>query len=218
MVTVNVNAALVGRLAATDYQAYYDTTLNITWLADASYAKTSGYTSAGLTWENASTWVENLNFSGYDGWRLPTMIDVGNDACGNEAYSGTDCGYNVLTTDGDTVYSEMASLFYDTLGNIGLYDTDGIYPQPGSGLINTGPFSNMINGSYWTNLGSVTQSSGAWYFNFDGGQQDVGYIYSSINAWAVHDGDIGASVVPVPATVWLFVSGLIGLAGLAKRK
>ena len=35
-------------------------------------------------------------------------------------------------------------------------------------------------------------------------------------AWAVADGDIGA--VPVPAAVWLFGSGLIGLVGLARRK
>ena len=32
----------------------------------------------------------------------------------------------------------------------------------------------------------------------------------------VHDGDIGATVVPVPAAVWLFSSGLIGMAGLLR--
>ncbi len=35
-------------------------------------------------------------------------------------------------------------------------------------------------------------------------------------AWAVRDGDVGA--VPVPAAVWLFGSGLIGLLGVARRK
>jgi hypothetical protein len=34
--------------------------------------------------------------------------------------------------------------------------------------------------------------------------------------WAVHDGDIGA--VPIPAALWLFGSGLLGLVGMAKRK
>jgi hypothetical protein len=35
-------------------------------------------------------------------------------------------------------------------------------------------------------------------------------------AWAVHEGNIGA--VPIPAAVWLFGSGLIGLIGAARRK
>jgi hypothetical protein len=40
-------AALVGRVPLTaggaDYQAYFDTDQNITWLADANYQDTSGY-------------------------------------------------------------------------------------------------------------------------------------------------------------------------------
>jgi hypothetical protein len=31
-------------------------------------------------------------------------------------------------------------------------------------------------------------------------------------------GSIGTAVVPVPAAVWLFGSGLLGLVGMAKRK
>ena len=34
--------------------------------------------------------------------------------------------------------------------------------------------------------------------------------------WAVHDGNVGA--VPIPPSVWLFGSGLIGLVGIARRK
>ncbi len=45
------------------------------------------------------------------------------------AFEGTDCGYNV-----DTSTGEMASLFYDTLGNIAFYDTSGNGPQAGWGL------------------------------------------------------------------------------------
>ncbi|MCK5092950.1 MAG: VPLPA-CTERM sorting domain-containing protein, partial [Gammaproteobacteria bacterium] len=57
-----------------------------------------------------------------------------------------------------------------------------------------------------------------WYFNtYDGKQSYNGKSYSYY-AWAVHDGDVGASVVPVPAAVWLFGSGLIGLVGFARRK
>ena len=47
----NANAALETRLGGL---AVYDTDLNITWLADADYAKTSGYDADGLlSWPDA---------------------------------------------------------------------------------------------------------------------------------------------------------------------
>ncbi|MGB7934539.1 MAG: PEP-CTERM sorting domain-containing protein [Gammaproteobacteria bacterium] len=38
----------------------------------------------------------------------------------------------------------------------------------------------------------------------------------SVFAWAVHLSDVSA--IPVPATVWLFGSGLLGLIGISRRK
>ena len=50
----------------------YDDHLNITWLQDANYAKTSGYDSDGLmNWANAVDWADNLIYGGYNDWRLP---------------------------------------------------------------------------------------------------------------------------------------------------
>ena len=44
----------------------YDQDLNITWLADANYAKTSGYDPYGfMNWSRAMTWAENLSYGGY---------------------------------------------------------------------------------------------------------------------------------------------------------
>jgi hypothetical protein len=31
-------------------------------------------------------------------------------------------------------------------------------------------------------------------------------------------GNVGAAIVPLPAAVWLFGSGLLGLIGMARRK
>ncbi len=60
-------------------------------------------------------------------------------------------------------------------------------------------------------------SSDAWRFNFGGGSQGSGGKEDFDDfAWVVRSGDVSA--VPVPAAVWLFGSGLIGLLGLARRK
>jgi hypothetical protein len=77
------------------------------------------------------------------------------------------------------------------------------------------PTLSINNDFYWT--GTETDSSLAWYFIFTSGEQsftlkDQVYYLS----WAVHDGNISA--VPVPATVWLFVSGLLGLICTPGRK
>ena len=104
--------------------AFYDITLNISWLADGNAGAGSGYdaTFGGglMTWGEANAWAANLNVFGVTGWRLPTMIDTGAPGCDLSFGGGTDCGYNVQTVsaDGLTVFSEWAHLYYVTLGNL----------------------------------------------------------------------------------------------------
>ncbi|MFK5950218.1 MAG: hypothetical protein QM500_15745 [Methylococcales bacterium] len=154
-------------------------------------------------------WAAGLEVGGVSGWRLPTVIDTGASGCDN-AFTGTDCGYNVDTTTG-----EMAALFYDTLGNLAYYNTSGSGPQSGYGLSNAGPFSN-IQTFYWSGTEYAPDNSFAWEFEFNNGNQDRNGKTLGGFAWAVQSGDVSA--VPVPAAVWLFVSGFIGLIGLAKRR
>lgn len=198
---------LDGNLAT--FEAYYDTALNITWLANANYAGTT------MDWSTANTWAASLNpyGSGITGWRLPTTNDVGNDgATYTNLYQGVDYGYNITT------HSEMSHMFYVTLGDKAYYSTSGAALQPGWGLTNTGPFSNVREPAYWSATEYAPNTSTAWFFNsYDGGQINYNKT-TGFYAWAVHSGDVGASTVPVPAAVWLFGSGLVGLIGLARRK
>jgi len=55
----------------------YDSVLNITWLQDANYAKTSGYSVDGkMEWSNGKTWAESLVYHDtvrgvdWSDWRL----------------------------------------------------------------------------------------------------------------------------------------------------
>lgn len=211
-------------------EAYYDTALNITWLADANYARTTGYsgvTSLGtMTWSVANNWAADLDpyGSGISGWRLPTTLDVGNDGpTFTNYYQGVDAGYNI------TAQSEMSHMFYVTLDNTAFSSILGIYPQPGYGLSNTGPFndpqgaSTLQLGQYWSATSSSVNANNAWYFNFRTGEQRSDGLRqtSYFNAWAVHDGDVGVAVmstVPVPAASWLFGAGLLGLMGMVQKR
>ena len=193
------------------FEAYYDTTLDITWLADANYAGTN------MDWATANNWAANLNpyNSGITGWRLPDTVDVGNDgATYTNVFQGVDYGYNITT------HSELSHMFYEVLGNTAYYDTSGNSPQAGYGVSNTGSFSNVQSFYYWSATEYYAPSTNsAWYFNLsDGGQGYSSSKFDSFYAWAVHSGDVGVSAVPVPAAVWLFGSGLLGLLGVAKRK
>jgi len=53
----------------------YDSTLNITWSADANLAQTSGGSPDGkMTWDEAVAWADNLVVGVDSGWRLPTTL------------------------------------------------------------------------------------------------------------------------------------------------
>jgi hypothetical protein len=60
----------------------YSTDLDLTWLQDANYAQTSGFSPDGLmTWDEANTWATNLVYGGVGGWRLPTYDPILKGQC-----------------------------------------------------------------------------------------------------------------------------------------
>lgn len=154
-----------------------------------------------LTWDQAHAWVNiDLNFKQYGGtdrWRLPYTPD-----------SDYDC---TNWTTADTCYQgEMATLFYGSMGNT-------VY-----GPSVSGPFENLQATNYW---------SGNSYYSLFNGSSMTDYILAfnmgygnyrttdetvGLYAMAVYDGDLGSAVVPLPASLWLLLSGLIMLPGMMK--
>lgn len=223
----NAHAALIDRGSG----LIYDDILNITWLQDANYAKTSGYDADGrMAWDDAMAWAANLSFGGYDDWRLPTMIDTGAPGC-NYANSGTDCGFNVQTYDAGsgTVFSELAYMYYFNLGLTGLFNPDdtertdyGIFGNGTEfGQADIGLFVNLQSSAYWTGLEFVPRTDLAGVFATQNGQQGALHklVMGSVPfAWAVRSGDVvSTSNVPEPATLALMGLGLAGLGAMRRR-
>lgn len=182
-----VHAALMDRGGG----MIYDTDLNITWLKDANYAKTSGYDSDGqMNWRAANAWASNLVYGGYSDWRLPTS-----DTCG---------GYNCTG-------SELGHLFYAELGG-----TAGLSILS-SGDPDLSLFQNIQPSLYWSGTAHATfPASIAWLFDTSNGSQFLIAQDGESHAWAVRPGDVTA--VPEPASALLVGLGLAGLAALRRRR
>lgn len=269
--THSANAALQGRLATTsggtDYQAYYDTTLNITWLANANLAASNQFglnlstntvdlrddyvsLDGSMTWAATNQWLSNLNsanYLGFNTWRLPTLgrdlsygelvsnFDIG--GCKTASYDGnSNCGWNVLKTDpknGDsatnvsdlTVYSEMASLYFDTLGNRSVFDTAGNVVKINNNLEVSGPFTDIKHSGapdrYWLGLQDSTSNNSAWTFAFGPGLQQTVLKTHSLNVMLVIDGDIAklnaTSAIPEPETFVMLGLGVVMVRLASKR-
>lgn len=218
-VTGAAQAALIDRGGG----MIYDSTRNLTWLADMNYAVTSGYADAEaggsgankvfpsgrMGWNAAKTWADNLVFGGFDDWRLP-MLNPSDKTCGTAegsppVYSGFGC------TGG-----ELSGLFVTEFGNKG---GESVLNQAGDTaqqIANLALFSNVKSLAYWSGTADAGVSGNAWAFYSDFGSvnslaADMGFFVT-----AVREGDVVAPV-PVPQTLALVLVAM-GAAMFARRR
>ena len=214
--TLSAQAALVARPGG----MIYDTTRNITWLADMNYAATSGYAAANwggfgggqiladgrMGWDAAGAWASNLVYSSYDDWRLPTLNSSDASCTGG---FGVGVGYNCTR-------GELSGLFVTELG----------YNNNGSGLItgddtaeqiaNKALFSNVKSSAYWSGTVHAPVPPSTWIFNTSLGFQISNVLGTPLYAVPVRSGDVAASV-PEPQTLALALLAL-GATVVARRR
>lgn len=245
--TGGAHAALQGRdvdgVAANGYEAFYDTVLNITWLADANYAKTSGFDATGaMSWDRATDWVAALSFLGVGGWRLPHFEPLNGVSIVSYArvpedyYNGhIDLGYNNTSS-----RNELSYMYYVNLHLQGSISPEGVF-QSGVGVDPSGVQSvpdvagghivNLQSNMYWTNVRDPDEFQkywGLWMKSFATGSNGRDYGYNKHDAWAVHDGDPFKVSIPIavpnaapavdePASAWLMLAGL-GMSTFLMRR
>lgn len=215
------NGALVSRLGGA---AVYDTDLNITWLANANLAGSNDFgvsgigcgvgcedapLAAGYTgWFPAQSWIgamNTANYLGYHDWRLPTTL-----------YPDATCSDNNLYASYNCTGSEMGELFYNELGGVAGTSITTTHNA------NYNLFQNVQSTAYWsgtdsTGTGTHFPQDNAFTFDFANGAQALFSTESRYQyMWAVRPGDVAA--VPVPAAVWLFGSGLLGLIAVTRHR
>jgi hypothetical protein len=191
-----------------------DIEYNLIWDNDNNYNSVvwldcTNYAHATNAWEEQMSWAAGLDSAltinldegysvnwGANSWRLPS------------AGSSPDYGYNQAGT-------EMGHLFYNELG---LQN----YPDRGNRYITTAElndtiFNKLVGGYYW----SATEYENkellvAWAFNMAGGSMGSATKGNRLPGFAVRTGEI--SSVPIPGAILLLGAGLLGIAGIRRKK
>jgi len=198
----------------------YDTTQNLTWLADMNYALTSGYaaahgvppyptvdtnavyTTGGMGWSAAQRWAAGLVYGGYDDWRLPTL-NPSDTSCQNSRDLGDGSGlqhYGTGCTGG-----ELSHLFVVDLGN---QEQSVLYTFGDSAeqIANQALFKNLHAFSYWSGTAFAPDPGLAWYFHANSGSQLNHAVSAGFLAIALREGDVATVAEPHSLVLVLLAS------------
>ena len=166
----------------------------------------------GLIYDSVSdiTWLQDANYAGTSGYDIDGKMSWtdANTWASNLSFGGAENWRLPIISSPDPACSiQNGGISYGT--GCETSEFSSLYNM----IIASSMFSNIQTGCYW----SGTAAESAFFsYRFIIGHQ--GFAGTAENfAWAVHDGDIGASPVPLPAGIYLFLLGLVSL-GLMRGK
>lgn len=194
--------------------AYYDTAQNITWLADANVYATLGgpleqdpfrygipgdpLPAGNIRLSTAFSWIDTLVVGATDGWRLPQRL-IPEDDQAAVCPPRSPCGQR---SPWPTELSFLSGLLQ--AGGLELFSNvqNGLYMT-----------RNSEPGMMFTELRNPLAGPGGGIIT-DETSFVAGYV------WAVHSGDVGVAVAPIPepSTYALILTGLVGLGAFVRRR
>ena len=198
--STSVDAALLSTdwLNANDNLVVTDTDSSLDWL---KLTETVGYSYTYV--------VSQLGTGGqFDGWRYATNLEVAS------LFTAFGLPLDAHLSVAGPLDTSIVN-FANTMGNI-MHDANPIFSYGARGMIGESSGGNMyLAGAYY-----VTSSETNIYVgpNLGAGASLVSPTIACLDLGSYLVREASLSAVPVPAAVWLFGSGLIGLIGLARRK
>ncbi|MGJ0430089.1 hypothetical protein [Methylobacter sp.] len=138
----------------------YDDVLDITWLQDANYAKTSGYDIDGkMDWGRATAWADNLVYGGYSDWRLAGNTPINGSSFNYTLkYDGSsDRGYNITSP-----YSELAYMYHVNLNLKSAFSISAT-SQEDFGIFSNGTYNGTNIISFGQNDVGLVKNLQAYY-------------------------------------------------------
>lgn len=197
VLSTNVNAAIISTdwKVAGDNLITHDTVSGFNWL-DLTETNNLSYNAV----------VAQLGVGGiYEGFRVATSNEV--VALWSNFGIDLSSGAPTRTNEGyDSNIAQASSILGNTIAE---YNAE-VYP---AGTIGATSDKYSADIAFNQRMGAFNNSAYniTSYHIMDGTPSDLDYVY-------IHTGTYLVSSVPVPAAVWLFGSGLLGLVGVARRK
>jgi len=181
-----------------------------------TYSNTTDSTTAGFTNQYSAITGSGVNGSSNYGVSnpgfTPSRLDFDSATIVNGAYF-TNTTYAYLSMlNGDSFAKQFEAGDFFTLTINGLDNTDSIL---GSLDINLATGTDILNEWLWTDLSSL---GSVFALEFSLSSSDVGTFGMNTPAYFAIDDLMTVSAVPVPAAIWLFGSGLLGLVGIVRRR
>jgi len=166
---------------------------------------------ANLAWNVSVANGQNSDFSNFTDFGVISTSNRGNNINTNalnqaivvhDQYA-TSLGGSLPVTNKDTTLNDE---YFGTLTNGGYAGSERIWGtswQTNGSTDNSAAFGTDLDFYYWQTGGFSTDPN----------------LFKAAGVWSFDGSTLGyASPVPVPAAVWLFASGLLGLVGVSRRK
>ena len=186
-------------------QTVYDSTQNVTWLANANYAATQTFGVANINadgsmnYRSAVKWVEAMNaqkYLGHSDWTIPTTPKT-DPSCEKTGPNANSFGFKCRN-------STMGSLYYVSLG---LSEPNTAVRMP---AVTVGSFKNLQPYLYWSgtlngHVGTVGGANKNGYSSFSfnsgykGGNVAPNFLYV---VPMIESGKLSAAAIPPGSTVY----------------